>query len=205
MGEQYFVSSPQSKSDVREMSVVLREIHLHLLTDSGVFSRGSIDYGTRLLIDAIVLESGSLFLDLGCGYGPVGIAIAASSANVTVYMVDVNERAVALAQENAKRNHLLEAVHIQISDGLSSVNAMRFDVIALNPPIRAGKQTVYRLLEEALQHLSDSGRLYIVIQKKQGAESAYAHLQTLGANIEIVTKSKGFYVYCCTLSKFQVD
>lgn len=166
---------------------------MRFVTDAGVFSKSGLDYGSRVLIDALDIPVGASVLDVGCGYGPIGIAAGILGAG-KVTMLDVNERAVELARENAAANGIAQAEAKQ-SDLLEAVSEERFDVIITNPPIRAGKETVHRLFEQASERLNPGGSLWIVIQKKQGAPSAKAKLETLFERVEEVTKDKGYRIY----------
>ncbi len=132
-------------------------------------------------------------LDVGCGYGPIGLTAATLVPNGHVTMVDINERAVQLAIENAERNGITN-VTIKQSDLFEQVKDDRFDVILTNPPIRAGKETVHTIFELAYEHLNEGGTLWVVIQKKQGAPSASAKIESLFGRVEEVTKDKGYRI-----------
>lgn len=132
-------------------------------------------------------------LDVGCGYGPIGLSIAKEFSDRIVHMVDVNERALELAKENASINHITN-INIYESDRLVNVKGDQFAVILTNPPIRAGKQTVHDIFEQSHERLVPNGELWIVIQKKQGAPSALEKLKTLFSDVEIVDKSKGYFI-----------
>jgi 16S rRNA (guanine1207-N2)-methyltransferase len=158
------------------------------------FSKETVDYGSRVLIDAFEWEElpqGRL-LDVGCGYGPIGLTLAAVSGR-TVEMIDVNQRAVSLAQGNAKQN-LIEAVDIHTSNIYETVHEKTYAAIISNPPIRAGKKVVHEILSGAFPLLAVGGTLTVVIQKKQGAPSAEKKMQEVFGNVEIVTKDKGYYI-----------
>ncbi len=152
-----------------------------------------VDYGSKLLISNLEIGNGAKVLDVGCGYGPIGLAIAASDPQSVVTMVDINERAVELAQNNAKMNGISN-VRILQSDLLEAVRMEAFDVIVSNPPIRAGKETVHSIFSQARDCLSSGGSLWIVIQKKQGAPSAYAKLEELYGEVTEVCKDKGYRI-----------
>ncbi|MCY0876456.1 MAG: methyltransferase [Firmicutes bacterium] len=198
MSEQYFTAKPQSVPQTTHFEAHLRGHNLRFETDRGVFSRGGVDFGSRLLIEAVVLHPGDRVLDLGCGYGPVGVALAVSEPTIQVTLVDVNERALMCARLNAVHNQVADRLDALCGDGTSALPADRqFAVIALNPPIRAGKATVYRLFAESASRLLPTGQLYVVIQKKQGAESAGRYLGTLFKTVETVAKDGGYRVYRC--------
>ena len=133
-------------------------------------------------------------LDLGCGFGVMGICLAATE-KVEMVMSDVNRRALDLARENAEKNHV--QAEIVESDGLSALNGS-FCQIITNPPIRTGKQVIYALFAQCRDHLTPDGKLYLVIRKQQGADSAKAYLATLFENVETIARKKGFYIFCCS-------
>ncbi|THF79089.1 class I SAM-dependent methyltransferase [Cohnella fermenti] len=196
MSEHYYTQKPQTANDRKSIAVELRGFKLQLTSDAGVFSRDGVDYGSRTLIDRMTFAEDADVLDLGCGYGPIGLAAARLAPRGHVTMLDINERAVALALENAKRNGIGNVSAMQ-SDIYGSVEGRRFDAILSNPPIRAGKVVVHRILTEAKEHLNPGGSLWIVIQNKQGAPSARAKLEdTFGEDqVEEIGKDKGYRVY----------
>ena len=110
-----------------------------------------------------------------------------------VDMLDVNLRALKLARHNAKSNRI-DNVSIIESDGFDQVDDQQYDYVLTNPPIRAGKETVHRIFEEAHHHLKQNGVLYVVIQKKQGMPSAKEKMRALFDNVEVLEKSKGYYI-----------
>ena len=194
MSEHYYSENPKVKSDPKEWSAELRGKTLRFKTDAGVFSKGEVDFGSRLLAEAFSApESEGLILDLGCGYGPIGLSIAASFPERIVHMVDVNERALTLAVHNAKQNGVTNA-EIYSSDALSGITAEGFAAILTNPPIRAGKEMVFKFYEGAFSKLKVGGELWIVIQKKQGAPSTIDFLEKLFGNVETVVKKKGYSI-----------
>lgn len=195
MSQHYYSKNPQTKSNPQEWTYTLRGETFRFQTDSGVFSKSEVDFGSRLLIEAFEEPGiqGSV-LDVGCGYGPIGMAIAKAFPQRQVHMVDVNSRAIELAQKNTVLNGV-ENVSIYESDGLSSVAQRDFAAILTNPPIRAGKETVFRFYEEAYDKLSPSGSLWVVIQKKQGAPSTQDKLQELFGDVRIAEKKKGYFIF----------
>lgn len=194
MSEQYFSQQPQSKSSPNTWKYKLREKEYAFTSDVGVFSKSEVDFGSRLLIESFnaPVISGDL-LDLGCGYGPIGISLADNYQKRHIVMVDVNERALALSKQNAIRNHVGNTEIIK-SDGFSNLGDRSFAAIITNPPIRAGKQTVHKMFEGSYSALLENGELWVVIQKKQGAPSAKLKLESLFGEVEIVVKKKGYYI-----------
>lgn len=197
MGDHYYSNQPGAAHDRRVLEATLRGKVFRFTSDAGVFSKTGIDYGSRVLIEAMDIREDAQVLDVGCGYGPMGLSAAYLASKGHVTMIDVNERAVQLAKENAKLNGI-QNVTILESDLFSSVKGKMFDVILTNPPIRAGKSTVHTIFEEALEHLNTNGTLWIVIQKKQGAPSAKAKLEELFDTVEEVTKDKGYRIFKAT-------
>ena len=191
MNDQYFTREPGSASRPVPCSFSYRGCALTFETDSGVFSRGELDEGSRLLLDALPPLRGPV-LDVGCGWGALGVSIARANPEARVTMGDVNLRALELCRKNAERNGT--SVRVLESDGLSALAGETFDTVVTNPPIRAGKQVVYRILAEALGALNPGGSLYLVIRKQQGAESCLRYLKSLGAGAERVSRSAGYWV-----------
>jgi len=197
VSEHYYTHKPTTQHDVHEIKEQLRGRLFTFKTDAGVFSKKGVDYGSRHLIETLELPPGARVLDVGCGYGPMGLAAASVCPDGHVTMVDINERAVELARENARRNGIANVRVVQ-SDLLEQVKAERFDVIITNPPIRAGKQVVHRIFTEAYECLNPGGSLWVVIQKKQGAPSAAAKLESLYAEVVEVSKDKGYRILKAT-------
>lgn len=189
--EHYYSSKPTTSHDINHIDYVLGKHTLKFTTDAGVFSKNRIDFGSNLLINSIPNLEGRV-LDLGCGYGPIGISLAILNRSIYVDMVDINERAVTLAQENITKNSITNAKAF-VSDGFSNVTD-KFSAIVSNPPIRAGKKLIYMLFEQSRDYLYDDGSLYIVIQKKQGAPSAIKKLEQVFGNCDILAKKKGYLV-----------
>lgn len=187
----YYSPDPNLPHQTRTIEYAAGKKRLVFLTDSGVFSRQKVDYGSNILIQALPPLQGNL-LDLGCGYGPIGISLAAINPQCQVTMVDINKRAVALAQENIRTNKLANARVLE-SDGFSAV-LDKYNTIVCNPPIRTGKKVIYPLFEQSIDYIIPGGTLWLVIQKKQGAESALAKLISVFGNCSAVEKSGGYWV-----------
>jgi 16S rRNA (guanine1207-N2)-methyltransferase len=194
MTNHYYSRTPEVKSDPQMIEVVLKEFKFRLKTDQGVFSKNEIDFGSRLLIDSFIEnEQAGPLLDVGCGYGPIGLSMAKSFPGRKVHMVDVNERALGLAKENAEKNGIPN-VSIYESSCLEKVKEKGFSAILTNPPIRAGKSVVHEILEDSYNHLIQGGELWVVIQKKQGAASAEKKMEDIYGNVEIAAKKKGYQI-----------
>ncbi|MGZ0084162.1 class I SAM-dependent methyltransferase [Caldibacillus thermoamylovorans] len=194
MSEHYYSVRPASERNPQTWTYVLRGHEFRFTTDSGVFSKRDVDFGTRLLIETFEEpEVGGDWLDVGCGYGPIGLALARSFPDRRVHMIDINERALELAETNRRANAIANAVVYQ-SDLFSAVGERRFAAIITNPPIRAGKRVVYAIFEQSRDHLLDQGELWVVIQKKQGAPSALQKLNEWFPVVEVVAKKKGYYI-----------
>lgn len=195
MSEHYYSNKPQVESKPRKWKFTLLGSEFVFETDAGVFSKSEVDFGSRVLIDTFempVIEGA--VMDIGCGYGPIGLALAKAHPDRFIYMMDINSRAIALAQKNAEINGI-QNVRIIESDGLANVTP-RTEVAAIltNPPIRAGKETIFKFYNEAYEMLVASGELWVVIQKKQGAPSTVSHLEELFAEVEVVEKKKGYWI-----------
>ncbi|GHI00506.1 class I SAM-dependent methyltransferase [Neobacillus kokaensis] len=194
MTEHYYSQVQKVESDPKYWDYTLRNHPFRFKTDNGVFSKREVDFGSRLLIESFVLPSvKGAVLDVGCGYGPIGLSVAKDNPDRLVHMVDVNARAIQLAKENAALNRI-DNVEIYESDRLLSVKGNNYAAVLTNPPIRAGKKIVHDIFEQSALHLVPNGELWVVIQKKQGAPSAVEKLKTIFAQVETVDKSKGYFI-----------
>jgi len=194
MANQYFENSEDLEHELKDFNFTLRNNNFTFTSDSGVFSRQTVDFGSRVLIEAINFDevpAGNI-LDVGCGYGPIGLSLAKEQANRTVDMTDVNLRAMDLAKKNAKANKV-NNVNVFESSVYEKI-ADKYALIVSNPPIRAGKNVVSGIISDAKEHLLDNGELWIVIQKKQGAPSAKKLMDATYGNVEVVTRDKGYYI-----------
>ena len=186
----YYDEHPDAQHDIHEFDVVLLGEQMKFLTDAGVFSKKMIDFGSQVLLSCLSFQQGESILDVGCGYGPLGLSLV-KAQGIHATMVDVNTRALDLAQKNADLNQV-EAKIFQ-SNVYDQVEGS-FDHIISNPPIRAGKKVVHQVLSGSFDHLNPGGDLTIVIQKKQGAPSAKAKMEEVFGNCEILKKDKGYYI-----------
>ncbi len=189
----YFTNDEKLKSDIKMSRAFINNREYSLKTDNGVFSKDGLDFGTRTLLETIPIEkiSGNV-LDLGCGYGPIGIYVK-SNTSANVDMVDINERALNLSKINAKDNKV--DVNIFISNGYENITK-KYDYILTNPPIKVGKKILYELLFSSVEYLNENGELWFVINKNHGAKSTAKELEKI-YQVEIVKKHKGFFIIRC--------
>jgi len=192
----YFENDNNLKSEIKELSYKYDSSFFAFYSDNGVFSKNSIDYGSKLLLETYLKEAENdiRVLDVGCGYGYLGIVIGVFT-NSYVDMIDVNKRAVHLAQKNIKRYKDFKG-RAFLSDAYQEIQD-KYNVIITNPPIRVGKDKVLEILENAFDHMEDDGKLYFVIRKDQGALSIKKRLEST-QKIEIINRDKGYFVFKST-------
>ena len=189
----YFIENHDVITHERELTAEIFGMQFSFLTNNGLFSCDKIDEVSRTLIENLPAINGSL-LDLGCGYGVIGITLA-KKYGVTLTMSDVNSIAIDYALRNAVRNNIdATAIH---SNSFENIHE-NFDNITLNPPIHAGKDIMYKMYEDAAQHLNVSGSFYVIIQKKHGAETTARKLNEIFGNCSIIYKKKGCFIFRCT-------
>lgn len=189
---QYF-DNIDLKSEIRQIRVVIFDQKFVFNSDNGVFCKDKLDYGTRLLLESLPLnEISGKVLDVGCGYGPIGIILSKVTKSEVV-MCDINKRALHLARMNAKENRV--EVDIRESNCYSNIDDT-FDVIITNPPIRAGKEIVYDIVMNARLYMNNNAKLFLVINKDQGAKSLMRDLKEY-YEVQVLKKSKGFFTIMC--------
>ena len=191
MSDHYYTANPASAHDERRVTLTALGNELVFTTDAGVFSRDGLDKGTEALLNALPVPMEGRVLDLGCGWGPVGVALGKKYPALEIVMTDINQRAAELARRNLAANGVRAQV-VQ-GDGFAAVEGS-FDAILTNPPIRAGKAVIYALFREARARLNPGGALYIVIRKQQGAPSALKFLREVYDEAEVIDRSGGFHV-----------
>ena len=190
MSEHYYTASPSSAHDERRVTLKALGNELTFITDAGVFSRDGLDRGTEVLLNALPELEGRV-LDLGCGWGAVGVSLGAKDPGLEIVMTDLNARAVELARRNLLQNGV--RAEVLQGDGFAPVTGT-FDAIVTNPPIRAGKAVIYGLFDRARDFLNPGGSLYVVIRKQQGAPSALRHLREQYRTAGVVDRGGGFWV-----------
>lgn len=189
----YYLNDENIKDDIKTINVIVKGNKYQFKTNSGVFSKHGLDFGSRLLIEKVIIpNTAKNIADIGSGYGPIGIILADLNPNIKAHLYEVNSKAVDLSVINSKLNNV-NNIAINLNNILENVDET-FDVVLTNPPIRAGKDVVFNIYEQAYNHLNNNGLLYVVIQKKQGAESSYKKIKELFKNVTIMTKSKGYWL-----------
>ena len=191
----YFQDDPNLVSNIKTINFEVNGINMQLLTDNGVFSKNKVDEGSLAFLKVLLpLELGKNILDLGCGYGTIGLTLAIAKKEARVTLADVNARALNMCKKNAEALNLSQRVTILQSDIYEKIEGP-YDSIVVNPPIRAGKKVTYAMYEGAKQYLIDGGSLLIVIRKAQGAESAAKYIESIFGNIKMLDRHKGYHIY----------
>ena len=192
---QYFDNDKNIKSEKRLIKFNFNNKEFSIYSDNGVFSKNRFDYGTRVLLNSIDIDklSGNV-LDLGCGVGVVGLILGTINKNISIDMVDINERAINLTKNNLVLNSV--KANVFVSDIYSNIDN-KYDFMITNPPIRAGKNVIRGFLLGSYDYLKDDGTLYFVMRKDHGVKSMIKEL-SVKFNTSIVNKDKGFYVVLCT-------
>lgn len=189
----YFTDNRELAKNRKDLSFRFSCFNLTFVSDNGVFCKDYIDEGSIVLLEVLNKNNlGKKILDVGCGYGTIGITLKKCFPESEIDMVEINPRAKELAELNAKKNNC--NVRIFESDIYSNVSDVDYTDIVTNPPIRAGKKVIYKIFEEAYDHLVDGGNLWIVIRKNHGAQSAKKFIEGIFGNCEILRKDKGYYI-----------
>ncbi|KRN75336.1 methyltransferase [Weissella kandleri] len=193
--QHYYIETPTTQHDEHTWHFTLFNHDLSFTTDAGVFSRQTVDFGTRTMLENFKIKDlpdGSI-LDLGAGYGPVAISLAKQLPKRQFVAAEINQRAVELIKRNAQANQVADQINVVQSDQYSNVDG-KFAAILTNPPVRAGKAVVSGMLAQAIDHLVLNGTLTVVLQKKQGAPSAKKLMADTFGNVQVLAKDKGYYI-----------
>ena len=189
----YFINDPNLKSNKKTIKYTFLQQEVSFVTDNGVFSKDRVDFGTNVLLNSLEdLSNVKTVLDVGCGVGIIGVCIAKKYKHLEVEMVDVNEKAISLTNENIKLNKLSNC-KTYLSNVYENVEG-KYDLIISNPPIRAGKNVVHAIAIEGKEKLNVGGMFYAVIQKKQGADSLEKKIEEVYGNVEVVNKKNGYII-----------
>ena len=189
----YFTDNRDLPSRRRQIAFSFEGKDYTFTADDGVFSKSEVDRGSLVLLKAVVNEPlQGRVLDLGCGYGVIGVVLKTNFPDLSVTAVDVNPRATELASLNGEANHA--PMEVLVSDGFEQLGDRMFEAVITNPPIRAGKKVIYRMFEEAYAHLSEGGAFYAVIRRNQGAESAMKKLADVFGSCDLIDRGRGYWV-----------
>jgi 16S rRNA (guanine1207-N2)-methyltransferase len=190
----YYTNDPTLKSQEKSIEFKIRDQDFKLLVDRGTFAAKALDQGSKVLIEALLDQDlGGSGLDLGCGNGVISVVLKSFKNKLNLTLSDINERAVNLARKNLDL-YQFDEVNVIVSDLFLKI-PQKFDFIYFNPPIRAGKKVIYQAFRESYDHLNENGRLLLVMRRDLGAESAIKELLTLKYEIQIINKSKGYWVF----------
>ena len=195
----YFSEKPEIKSEKRIIKYTIQNKKFEFITDNGVFSKSKVDFGTDLMLNEFLKKNRNLkseeikILDIGCGYGVVSVILKSFYPEASVTLSDVNERALELSEENLKKYNI-NGYEIIKSNVFEKIEG-KFDMILSNPPIRAGKDTIFKIYTEAYEHLNKDGEFYCVIQTKHGAKSTQKKLVEIFGNCDTVTIDGGYRIF----------
>ena len=195
----YFSEKPEIKSEKKIIKYTIQNKNFEFITDNGVYSQSKVDFGTDLILNEFLKKNRNLksegikILDIGCGYGVVSIILKSFYPEASVTLSDVNERALELSEENLKKYNI-NGYEIIKSNVFEKIEG-KFDMILSNPPIRAGKDTIFKIYTEAYEHLNKDGEFYCVIQTKHGAKSTQKKLVEIFGNCDTVTIDGGYRIF----------
>ena len=195
----YFSEKPEIKSEKKIIKYTIQNKKFEFITDNGVFSKSKVDFGTDLMLNEFLKKNRNLksegikILDIGCGYGVVSIILKSFYPEASVTLSDVNERALELSEENLKKYNI-NGYEIIKSNVFEKIEG-KFDMILSNPPIRTGKDTIFKIYTEAYEHLNKDGEFYCVIQTKHGAKSTQKKLVEIFGNCDTVTIDGGYRIF----------
>ena len=195
----YFSEKPEIKSEKKRIKYTIQNKKFEFITDNGVFSKSKVDFGTDLMLNEFLKKNRGLevektkILDIGCGYGVVSVILKSFYPEISITLSDVNERALELSEENLKK-YGINDYHIIKSDAFEKITE-KFDVILSNPPIRAGKDIIFKIYSEAYEHLNENGEFYCVIQTKHGAKSTQRKLEEVFGNCETLEINAGYRIF----------
>jgi 16S rRNA (guanine1207-N2)-methyltransferase len=197
VSSQYFAEQPVAAHRPGTVHVVLPDVHLALATDSGVFSPGRLDPGTRFLLDtAPPPPAAGDLLDLGCGYGPLGLVLASRAAAARVWSVDVNRRAIELCELNARHAGLANVRCVAVGESGPDTPQLpgQYDLIWSNPPIRIGKPALHAMLASWLRRLAPGAAAYLVVQRHLGSDSLQRWLEQAGWSADRFAARAGYRI-----------
>ena len=192
--EHYYTNNPTTKSCEQIINSKISGEDFKFYTDNGVFSKDGVDFGTKVLLENFSSQKEvANVADIGCGYGVISIVLAKQNPSYSFTMVDVNNRSLVLTKKNIELNNINNEVEVLESSSFDNIEG-NFDIVLTNPPIRAGKKIVHKIMTDSYEHPNAQGELWVVIQKKQGMASCKKLLEDTFSMVEVVTKNKGYYI-----------
>ena len=191
MSEHYYTEKPLSKEDITKIEIKLKKDTFNLFSATGLFSKNELDKATQLLIEKAEINNKKI-LDLGCGYGVVGIALLRDNPELNVTFSDVNERAIKITKKNLDLHKLKGKI---IKSNLFEKIEEKYDVILSNPPYAAGREICFKLIEDSYNHLNKNGTLQIVARHNKGGKVLKEKILEVFGNAEDVAKQSGFRIY----------
>jgi len=177
------------KSEIKKIQIFINEKQYDFFSDNNIFSKNKLDFGTKLLLESLSNINGDV-LDVGCGYGAIGIFIALNF-KTEVDMIDINKRAIHICKKNIEEYSLKNA-NVFYSDVYENISK-KYDFIITNPPIRAGKKVVYQILFNSFNYLKENGKLIFVVRKEQGAKSIIKDLEK-EFQVSIINKKSNYFI-----------
>lgn len=191
----HYFTTDNTEHDYKEIEFKFSGVEFKFKTDRGVFSRDRVDYGTEVLLKGVVKDgvdlNGKKIIDMGAGYGPVGVVLA-KTCGAEPLMVEVNQDALEILEDNLVLNNVQGETVTRVQYDMK--DNVEVSAYITNPPFRAGKQVVLKMIEDAVEKLHDSGAFYMVVQKKQGMSSYKKEIQRIFGSVEVILKDKGYYV-----------
>jgi len=202
--DHYFSRSPRSKAKTNRIITRLRGRRFEFVTSSSVFSKKRVDLGTRLLVESMTLPQAGLALDVGCGYGVVGIVAAALKPALRVFLCDINERAIRLTKQNVRANGINNAA-VRRGQLYEPIRDLKFDCILSNPPISRGMETVKEIILKAPEHMTTGAHFQIVVKSKIGGKRFQSILQEAFGNVQILSRKSGYRVFISEKDKTAIS
>ena len=197
--EHYFISKGHSQNDYFEFTWKFLDYDFVFKSCDDVFSKDQVDYGTFVLLKTIAkkVQFDGRILDIGCGYGPIGITLSKLNPNAKITMCDINKTAVELSKENIKKNNILNVEKVIESNAYQNIDGT-FDFIISNPPIKAGKDVLLAIVLGSFEKLNKGGSLVFVIKKKFGEDSIKKKLEQVFETVEVINRDSGYYILMAT-------
>lgn len=197
MHDHYFNANPSSQHNEQSFHINLLDQDFNFITDTGVFSKNTVDFGSRVLMNTFTdyteVKENEQILELGSGYGPITLVLAANYPQAHITGIEINERAYELANKNKTINHLTNVTFIR-GDATQYQAKNAYHYCLTNPPIRAGKKAIQEIVRTGFNAIEFGGQLWVVIQKKQGAPSMEKYLEQLTGNVERIHREKGYWI-----------